>query len=68
MDDLMKREHRLVELEDEVRRLRQALAAACAPLPSTAGMGPPDRAQRLHAEFERRVVNMRRALDAGTIR
>lgn len=57
----MDRERRLVELEDEVRRLRAALDDAGAPMPRTKGLGPADRAAKLAAELERRAVAARRA-------
>lgn len=61
----MTRENRLSAMEGEVQRLRTALGALSAPVPSTKGMAPGDRADRLHAEFERRVVAARRVLDGG---
>lgn len=61
----MERENRLVAMEGEVQRLRTALGAFAAPLPGTKGMAPQDRADRLHAEFERRIVAARRVLDGG---
>jgi hypothetical protein len=32
------------------------IAALTAPIPSTKGLGPKDRADRLHAELERRIA------------
>lgn len=42
--------------------LRQALARHTAHIPSTKGMAPAERAQRLHAELERRIQAAREAL------
>lgn len=36
-------------------RYLSALGQLMAPIPGTKGMGPQDRAQRLHAELERRI-------------
>jgi hypothetical protein len=57
----MDRERLLARLEGENRLLRQALAEVAAPPPGTKGMSPPDRAQRLFAELDRRALLARRA-------
>jgi hypothetical protein len=36
-------------------RMEQALQALTQPIPGTKGLGPKDRAERLHAELERRI-------------
>jgi hypothetical protein len=45
----------MIEPPDRERVLLQALHRAAAPIPSTKGMNPAERAQRLHAELERRI-------------
>lgn len=45
-------------------RMRVALYGVATPIPSTKGMGPKDRANRLHAELERRIALAKEALHA----
>jgi hypothetical protein len=44
-------------------QLQAALHKLSAPIPSTKGMGPKERAQRLHSEIEHRIAIARAALD-----
>jgi hypothetical protein len=44
--------------------MRQALGRLSAPVPSTKGMDPRTRADRLHAELERRIAIAKAARDA----
>lgn len=44
-------------------RLEIALKQIAHPIPSTKGMGPKDRAQRLHVELERRIAIARNAIE-----
>lgn len=46
----------------DVNLLRQRLIELAAPIPSTKGMGPKDRADRLHAELLRRIKVAREAV------
>jgi hypothetical protein len=53
----------IAQLAIREERMTAALQHLCAPIPSTRGMGPKDRAQRLHAELERRIGIATKALD-----
>jgi hypothetical protein len=53
----------IVQLAIREERLTTSLQHLCAPAPSTKGMGPKDRAQRLHAELERRIGIATKAID-----
>lgn len=44
----------VVSREDRAERMERALRDLALPVPGTKGLGPSDRAQRLHAEMERR--------------
>jgi hypothetical protein len=55
-----------IEPASDVEVLRRALSAACSPIPSTKGMSPKERAQRLHAEMERRIAAGRLVLHGGS--
>lgn len=54
-DSIMRDALRLERFEAALHRLQ-------APVPSTKGMAPKDRAQRLHSEMERRIAIARDAL------
>lgn len=45
----------LVEAKAKLARMRRAISVMLAPIPSTKGMDPKAKVQRLHAEWERRV-------------
>lgn len=44
-------------------RIEAAMHRMTLPVPGTKGMGPKDRADRLHAELERRIADAKAALD-----
>ncbi len=46
----------------DVNILRQRLIELATPIPSTKGMAPKDRSDRLHAELERRIKIAREAI------
>ncbi len=46
----------------EIDRMTSALYKLAEPVPGTKGMGPKDRANRLHAEMERRIAIAREVL------
>jgi hypothetical protein len=46
----------IVWQESRDEKLRRLLLTLTYPVPSTRGMGPADRANRLHAEIERRIA------------
>ena len=46
----------MLEKPSREQLLQRALARLAAPIPPTKGMDPKSRAQRLHAELERRIA------------
>ena len=52
-------------LAERADAMTLALRRLAAPIPSTKGMGPKDRADRLHAELERRIADAKQALGIG---
>lgn len=52
----------IIAYAKRAERIEHAMRKLTAPVPSTKGMGPADRAQRLHAEMERRIAIAQEAL------
>lgn len=52
----------IIAFAARAERIEAAMHKLTLPIPSTKGMGPVDRAQRLHAELERRIAIAREAL------
>jgi hypothetical protein len=48
--------------ETRADRIERAMNALTHPVPSTKGLGPKDRADRLHAELERRIALAKESL------
>lgn len=48
--------------QSRAERIELAATRLCAPVPSTKGMSPSDRAARLHSEMERRIALAKDAL------
>jgi hypothetical protein len=62
-DPPMSEDHSLIwTLDRQIESMRAALARLSRPIPSTKGMAPKDRAQRLHSDLERRIAIARDAL------
>jgi len=52
----------MAEWATRAERIEEAMHRMVAPIPSTKGMGPKERAQFLHAELERRIAIARDVL------
>lgn len=61
-DDLAKA---LAAAEDRLALMGRAIVIALTPLPSMKGLGPKDREQRLRAELERRMREIKRPVEAA---
>lgn len=55
----------IIARETRAERIERALDRMTAHIPGTKGLGPKDRAERLHAEMERRIADAKHALRYG---